>query len=615
MKKAIKAIVCDFDGTFSTLRCGWEGVMKKMMLKYLPDEEKWIDEFIGETTGIQTILQMKGFVTELKKRGLLKKGGAAGYPPSAASSAGGAMRGVRALPTDPWFYKNEYNDMLMASVAKKRQDVIDGKVKRETYLVPGALHFLQNLKTHGVKIYFASGTDQADVQIEAAALGLDKYAEAIEGALPKSEKCAKEAALKRLVKKAGVKPSELAVIGDGKVEIALGKALKARTIGLATNEASFLSGGVGTRRPTMHPEKLKRLKKAGAGYLAGDFTDLRPILEYLGLGTNPGFSFKKIRTYDFHDRHNLVTIESMFKPGVDPVPEWPKKKAKGDYADQQADFAELCDRVAESRRNARPVIFSMGAHVIKNNMSLYLIDLMRKGIFTHISGNGACSIHDFELAALGGTSEDVPTAIEDGSFGMWEQTGGWMNEALQKGVKAGYGYGESIARYIDANKRKFPYREQCVAYMAWKFGVPATYHIAMGTDIIHQHPIVDFGAIGVATGRDFHTMVNAVSQLDGGCYLNFGSGVIGPEVFLKALSISRNLGHPTFKITTGNFDLKPLGDYRCKIGYADPNDYYRPRKNIVNRPVSCGGKGWHFEGDHKETIANLWLGMKERGLV
>lgn len=582
MKKPVKAIVCDFDGTFSTLRCGWESVMKRMMLKYLPGEGEWIDAFIGETTGVQTILQMKGFVAELKARRI-------------------------ELPSnDPWCYKNEYNDMLMSSVAKKRQDVIDGAVPRTAYLVPGALHFLQNLKTHGVKIYFASGTDQADVQIEAAALGLDKYAEAIEGALPKSEKCAKEAALRRLVKKAGVKPAELAVVGDGKVEIALGKALGARTIGLATNETDF---------SRVNKAKLARLKKAGAGFIAGDFADLRPMLDYLGLGANPGFSFKKIRTYDFHDRRNLVTVESMFKPGIDPVPEWPKKKAKGDYADQQADFAELVERVADARRNARPVVFSMGAHVIKNNMSLYLIDLMRKGIFTHVSGNGACSIHDFELAALGGTSEDVPTAIEDGSFGMWEQTGGWMNEALQKGVKAGFGYGESIARYIDANKRKFPYREQCVAYMAWKFGVPATYHIAIGTDIIHQHPTVDFGAIGLATGRDFHTMVNAVSQLEGGCYLNFGSGVIGPEVFLKALSISRNLGHPTFRITTANFDLKPLGDYRCKIGYEDPNYYYRPRKNIVNRPVSCGGKGWHFTGDHKATISNLWLGLHKKGMV
>ena len=555
--------------------------MRTMMLRYMPGDPEWIDDFIGETTGIQTILQMKGFVAELKKRG------------------------IRRPSDDPWFYKREYNDMLMESVARKRQEVIDGKVPRSAYLVPGAIHFLDSLSSRGVKVFFASGTDQADVKIEAAALGLDKYAEAIDGALPRSEKCAKEAALRRLVKKSGVKPGELAVIGDGKVEIMLGRALKARTIGLATNETDFSA---------VNREKLRRLRKAGAGMTAGDFRDLRPMLEYLGLDRNPEFSFRGIRTYDFHDRRNLVTIESMFRPGVDPVPEWPKPRKKGDYADQRADFRELVGRVADSRRNAKDVIFSMGAHVIKNNMSLYLIDLMEKGVFTHISGNGACSIHDFELAALGGTSEDVPTAIEDGSFGMWEQTGRWMNEALRRGVKAGCGYGESIARYIDAHRSRFPYREQCVAYMAWKFGVSATYHIAMGTDIIHQHPSVDFGAIGTATGRDFHTMVNAVSRLDGGVYLNFGSGVIGPEVFLKALSISRNLGYPTFRITTANFDLKPLGDYRCKIGYQDPNYYYRPRKNIVNRPVSRGGKGWHFEGDHKETIPNLWRGLKETGL-
>ena len=594
VRTPVKAIVCDFDGTFSTLRCGWEDVMKRMMLKYLPGEEAWIDAFIGETTGVQTILQMKGFVEELKRRGLV----------------GGRTRGVsprmKAFPADPWAYKNEYNEMLMASVSEKRQDVIDGKVNRAVYLVPGALQFLESLKAHGVRIYFASGTDQADVRIEAAALGLDKYAEAIEGALPKSMACAKEAALRRLVKIAKVKPAELAVIGDGKVEIALGKKLGARTIGLATNETDFSK---------VSKAKLARLRRAGAGCLAGDFTDLRPMLAYLGLDRNPDFSFKQIRTYDFHDRRNLVTIESMLRPGVDPVPEWPRKKAKGDYADQRADFDELVDRVALARRNARPVVFSMGAHVIKNNLSLYLIELMQKGVFTHLAGNGACSIHDFELAALGGTSEDVPTAIEDGSFGMWEQTGGWMNEAIRKGAKAGFGYGESLARYIDAHKAKFPYREQCVLYMAWKLGVPATYHIALGTDIIHQHPTVDFAAIGLASGRDFHTMCNAIARLDGGCYLNFGSGVIGPEVFLKALSISRNLGYDTFRITTGNFDLKPLGDYRSKIGYADPNYYYRPRKNIVNRPVSCGGKGWHFEGDHKETIPNLWLGLKRRGLI
>ena len=568
--KPVKAVVCDFDGTFSTLRCGWERVMKRMMLRYLPDEA-WIDAFIGETTGVQTILQMKGFLEELKKRG------------------------IAAPSDDPWFYKDEYNGMLMESVAKKRDELIAGKVPPATYHVPGALLFLQALRTHDVKVYFASGTDQEDVQAEAAALGLAGFADGIAGALPKSESCAKEAALKRLVEQAGVGPDELAVVGDGKVEIALGKALGARTIGVASNETDF---------SILNPDKQARLAKAGADMIAGDFRDLRPLLDFLGLGANPALAFDGIKTYDAHDRMNLVTIDSMFRPGVDPVPEW-----------TDDGFDELVDRVAQARMNGRPVVFSMGAHVIKNNMSLYLIDLMEKGVITHLAGNGACSIHDFELGYLGGTSENVPTAIEDGSFGMWEQTGRWMNEALQQGVAEGYGYGESLGRYIEAHKDRFPYREQCVVYKAWKFGVPATYHIALGTDIIHQHPIVDFGVIGTASGRDFHTMCHAIAQLDGGAFLNFGSGVIGPEVFLKSLSISRNLGYPTFKITTANFDLKPLGDYRCKIGYEDPNYYYRPRKNIVNRPVSCGGKGWHFVGDHKQTIANLWLGLRKKGLV
>jgi len=602
MDKSVKAVVCDFDGTFSTLRCGWEAVMKRMMMKYLPDEA-WIDEFIGETTGVQTILQMKGFLEEMKRRGGSRSCATAADAQERVPPVAGAINCAppladaqeRVPPDDPWFYKNEYNAMLMESVAVKRDEVVAGKVSAATYHVPGALLFLQALKTRGVKIYFASGTDQADVRAEAAALGFAGFAEDIAGALPQSESCAKEAALKRLVEQAGVAPDELAVIGDGKVEIALGKAIGARTLGVATNETDF---------SVRNTAKKARLEKAGADMIVGDFRDLRPILDFLGLGANPSFAFDKIKTYDAHDRTNLVTIESMFRPGVDPVPEW-----------TDDGFDELVDRVAAARKNGRPVVFSMGAHVIKNNMSLYLIDLMEKCIVTHVAGNGACSIHDFELANLGGTSEDVPTAIEDGSFGMWEQTGRWMNEAIQQGAAAGFGYGESLARYIDAHKERFPYREQCVLYKAWTFGVPATYHIALGTDIIHQHPIVDFGAIGVASGRDFHTMCNAISQLDGGVYLNFGSAVIGPEVFLKALSISRNLGHPTFRITTADFDLKPLGDYRCKIGYEDPNYYYRPRKNIVNRPVSCGGKGWHFVGDHKETIANLWKGLKKKGLM
>jgi hypothetical protein len=310
----------------------------------------------------------------------------------------------------------------------------------------------------------------------------------------------------------------------------------------------------------------------------------------------PGqLDFSGMTTYPVGSRTNLVTIENMARPDEDPVPIW------GDTT-----FDELVGRIAKARKNRKPVIWSMGAHVIKNGLSRYVIRLMKQGIITHVMGNGAVSIHDFELAFLGGTSEDVPTAIEDGSFGMWEETGRWMNEALQAGSRKGLGYGESLAAYIDENPERFPYRDDCVLYQAYLCGVPATYHIAIGTDIIHQHPAVDFAAIGATSGVDFHKACYAVSGLEGGVFLNFGSAVIGPEVFLKALSISRNLGYVTSNITTANFDLVDLGDYRSKIGYEDPHYYYRPRKNIVNRPTSLGGKGWHFRGDHKVTIPNLY---------
>ncbi|HOJ11096.1 MAG TPA: hypothetical protein PK733_10955, partial [Clostridiales bacterium] len=167
---------------------------------------------------------------------------------------------------------------------------------------------------------------------------------------------------------------------------------------------------------------------------------------------NPGqIDFSNIRTYPVKERVNLVTIDNMARPGIDEVPEWFNRN-----------FEELVDKIVQARRLRRPVIWSMGAHVIKNGMSRYLIELIKRGLITHVSGNGAGSIHDFELAFNGGTSEDVPAAIEDGSFGMWEETGRWMNEALQEGAGKGLGYGESLAIYIDKNHEKFPYKEDCV---------------------------------------------------------------------------------------------------------------------------------------------------------
>lgn len=312
--------------------------------------------------------------------------------------------------------------------------------------------------------------------------------------------------------------------------------------------------------------------------------------------------FSKIKTQSAFTRHNLVRLDNLMQPGEVTRPVW-----------SDDNLPELIEQIEAARRGHRPIIWSLGAHVIKNGLSLYLVELIKSGYITHLAGNGAASIHDFELAYLGGTSEHVPTAIEDGSFGMWEETGAWMNEAIQGGTAQGFGYGESLARYMDDRPRRFPHKSVCVLYQAYKYGVPATYHIALGTDIIHQHPKVDFAALGLATGIDFKLFCRSVAALDGGVYLNFGSSVIGPEVFLKALSIARNLGYPVFNITTANFDLLAIDPPEISIDSDNPQYYYRPRKNIVIRPASKGGRGFHFRGDHRDTIPALFKALLKGG--
>ena len=570
----IHTVVFDFDGTISVLRAGWETVMEPLMVEFLGESRRdEIRAYIDESTGVQTIEQMKWL-------------------------AKNAHETDPANPEDPWYYKALYNERLMKNVSLRREDA---RKDPEKYLVAGARAFLEALKQKGLRLFAASGTDEADVRAEAAALGVDGYFDEIAGAKPMSEDCSKKATLARLIREAG-DGSGVLVIGDGPIEIRLGEEAGALTLGIASDEVRLYG---------MNPVKLARLHRAGATAITDSFRKKEEILEwfspsgprgkFLGEGRSRTLDYSKLITYDARDRKNLVTIETLMTPGVTPHEVY---TADG--------FDVLTERILTARKNKRPVIFSMGAHVIKNRLSRYLIALMKEGLITHIASNGAGSIHDFELAYLGGTSEDVPTAIEDGSFGMWEQTGAWMNEAVKLGVKDGLGYGEALGRYIDERPERFPYRDDCVLYQAYLLGIPATYHLALGTDIIHQHPTADFAALGAATGIDFKKICASVAELDGGVFLNFGSAVIGAEVFLKALSIVRNLGYPTFRITTANFDLVDLGDFRSKIGYDDPNYYYRPRKNIVNRPTSRGGLGWHFHGDHQITIPTLYDKLLEK---
>ena len=302
------------------------------------------------------------------------------------------------------------------------------------------------------------------------------------------------------------------------------------------------------------------------------------------------------KTNSAFERENLVTIENMAFPSSSKVPEW-----------DHPEFDELIDRIIVAKENGRPIIWSLGAHVIKCGLSRYIIELMKEGFVSHLAGNGAVSIHDFEIAYLGGTSEYVPNAIEDGSFGMWEETGLWIYQAIKKGFGKNLGYGASLAAYMDANLKKFPHRDVSVVYRAYDKGIPATFHVTIGTDIIDEHPAADFSAKGGTSGKDFAIYCNSISQMEGGVFLNFGSSVTGPEVFLKALAICRNQGYQLKDFTTANFDLIPLGqDYRKEIDKQNYHYFYRPRKNIINRPTSMGGKGFYIKGNHKKTIPNLY---------
>lgn len=307
-------------------------------------------------------------------------------------------------------------------------------------------------------------------------------------------------------------------------------------------------------------------------------------------------SFQGITTNSVYSRTNLVTIRNMARPYVDVPGEWK-------FPPQ---FEQLVDQVVAARAAGKPVIWSMGAHVIKNGLSRYIIELVKEGVLTHVSGNGATSIHDFELTFLGETSEDVARSIEDGSFGMWEETGRYMNEAIQQGDAAGLGYGESLYRYATAYPERFPYIDDCVFVQCQRYGVPYTCHISIGTDIIHQHPIVDFGALGGTTGRDFNQICRSIAALEhGGVYLNFGSAISGPELFMHGLALARNKGIRMEGIVAANFDIVPVTAEETPP-QSDPNYHYRPRRVFVDRLSEIDGTGYLFHGLHQLTIPHFF---------
>ncbi|RKU35877.1 hypothetical protein C6496_16405 [Candidatus Poribacteria bacterium] len=261
-----------------------------------------------------------------------------------------------------------------------------------------------------------------------------------------------------------------------------------------------------------------------------------------------------------------------------------------------SDFLALVDAIVTAHQRKKPVIVMMGGHVIKCGLSPLLIALAKRGVITGFAFNGASSIHDFEIALIGETSEDVSAYLQSGQFGMWEETGRLMNTAIQHAADTGLGMGEALGKQLV--EMNAPYNRYSLLATGVQYNVPITVHVAIGTDIIHQHPAANGAAIGAASFTDFRLLTALVKELEGGgVVLNLGSAVILPEVFLKALTIARNLGNTVSHFTTANFDM---------------NQQYRPIENVVKRPTEMGGRGYTFTGHHELMIPLLMQAIMTR---
>ena len=302
-----------------------------------------------------------------------------------------------------------------------------------------------------------------------------------------------------------------------------------------------------------------------------------------------------VKTYPLQNRTNKVSVKDFAtlvdsEMDISPFLQSLPKILKGQ------DFLELIDKIVTAYQRKKAVIVMMGGHVIKCGLTPHLIALAEQGVITGFAFNGASSIHDFEIALIGETSEDVSEYLQTGQFGMWEETGKLMNEAIQYAADISIGMGEALGKKLIALDA--PYNASSLLAAGIQLDIPITVHVAIGTDIIHQHPSVDGAAIGEASFTDFRLLTRLVTQLeDGGVVLNFGSAVILPEVFLKALTIARNLGHTVSRFTAADFDMI---------------QQYRPAENVVKRPTEMGGKGYTFTGHHELMIPLLVQAIKSR---
>lgn len=273
-----------------------------------------------------------------------------------------------------------------------------------------------------------------------------------------------------------------------------------------------------------------------------------------------------------------------------------------------ADLAVLAERLEAAKLRGAARILMMGAHVLRAGVNRFLIDWIERGVITHIAFNGAGAIHDYELARIGATTESVARYIRSGEFGLWQETGE-LNDVIAEAARDELGLGESVGRHIEASS--YPYKELSVFAAAYRCGVPATVHAGLGYDILHEHPNCDGAAVGASSYRDFLIFAKSVENLEGGVMLSFGSAIMAPEVYLKALAMSRNVAHQRGQVVknfaTAVFDMVPIaGDIHKELPKSDPGYYFRPHKTILVRTVADGGDSFYICGDHRATVPALW---------
>lgn len=313
----------------------------------------------------------------------------------------------------------------------------------------------------------------------------------------------------------------------------------------------------------------------------------------------PQFDRSKLRLLPLEQRIHDVDLSEVLLDPVLPPPVF-----------SHPALPVLGEAMVEARRTYDAAVLLMyGAHVIRTGNAAYMIELMERGLVTHFATNGAGSIHDFEFALMGHTCESVAKYIREGQFGLWKETG-LINDIIVQGAREGIGWGEALGRYIW--EEKLPHRDSSVLAMGYHLGVPVTVHVGVGNDIIHEHPNCDGAAMGACSYTDFLIYAQSVANLEHGVFLNFGSAVAGPEVYLKALAMARNVaaqeGREIRRFHTAVFDLQPIdGSEDCQAAppKTDPRYYFRPWKTILARTVADGGVSHYVQGEHCRTLPNL----------